>query len=243
MLQHIALNTLPRKWEKFLPLFTIFFFTFLVASASINTTSVLQNAHIAYAKVDTGGGTLPLHNFSLTVTLKENIVSIKWLAENEMNTEKFYVQRSFDGEHYTDIASQEPVGPINILTSYSDKDDVSVFSSATVLYYRIRANDQDGKFAYSNVAPVRLNSNTSIQVWPNPFVNEIRISYAASANTTMKVVVMDMSGKICASNLFEVDRGTNQLSLDGLSSLHAGIYYIQLIEKGSQNRYVYKMTK
>ena len=71
---------------------------------------------------------------------KENIVFIKWLAENEMNTEKFVIQRSSDGNTFKNLGELPPSGPINILTEYNSSDDITGISSG-VAYYRIKAED------------------------------------------------------------------------------------------------------
>ncbi len=196
----------------------------------------------AFFKVDTGGGILPLHNFSLTITLKENTVSLKWLAENEMNTEKFITQRSTDGRSFKDLVALPPAGPLNILTEYNAMDDIQGITSQ-VLYYRVKAEDNNGNFAYSNVVPVRLYKSSGFSVWPNPFTTSLNISYNAAAASSVSVEVYDMSGSKAVQQQFIVNRGMNQLSVTGASRLSHGVYFVRIADLMTNEVTTSKVTK
>lgn len=193
-------------------------------------------------KVDTGGGILPLHNFSLTVILKENTVYLKWLAENEMNTEKFITQRSLDGAVFTDMGATLPAGPMNILTEYNAADDIQPVT-AGIVYYRVRAEDNRGNYAYSNVVPVRLIRTTGFRFWPNPFESGITLSYTAANATSIRVEIYDNGGRQVKLQEFSVNRGMNQLSITGVASLSHGLYHLRITDLMTNEISVGKITK
>lgn len=199
-----------------------------------------QSPH--YFKVDTGGGILPLHNFTLSVVLKENMVFLKWLAENEMNTEKFVVQRSTDGSTFKNMGELPPSGPINILTEYNSTDDIVNINSG-VAYYRIKAEDNRGNFAYSNVVPVRLSKSDGFSFWPNPFSTSLSLSYNANLSTSIKVEMYDNGGRQVIQQQFTINRGMNQLSINGASSLPHGLYHMRIIDLLTQEVSFAKMAK
>lgn len=180
-------------------------------------------------KVDTGGGILPLHNFTLAVTLKENTVFLKWVAENEMNTEKFVIQRSADGTTFKNISVIAPTGSNNILTEYNSSDDVAGVTS-TVAYYRIKAEDNRGNFAFSNVVPVRLAKADGFSFWPNPFSANLNLTYNATISAAIRVELYDNGGRLVLQQQFNVNRGMNQLSVNGASGLSHGIYHARIID-------------
>lgn len=183
----------------------------------------------SFFKVDTGGGILPLHNFSLTITLKENTVFLKWLAENEMNTEKFVVQRSTDGSTFKDLGALPPAGPVNILTEYNSTDDI-LGLSISVVYYRVKAEDNRGYYAYSNVVPVRLSKTAGFSLWPNPFSTSLNLSYNAATSASIRVEVYDNSGRRALQQPFNVNRGINQLTINGVSGLSHGFYLVRITD-------------
>ncbi len=203
-------------------------------------TQAFQSSY--YFKVDTGGGILPLHNFTLSVVLKENIVFIKWLAENEMNTEKFVIQRSSDGNTFKNLGELPPSGPINILTEYNSTDDIAGINSG-VAYYRIKAEDSRGNFAYSNVVPVRLSKSDGFSFWPNPFSTSLNLSFNANLSTSIKVEMYDNSGRQVIQQQFSINRGMNQLSINGAASLPHGFYHVRIIDLLTQEVSFSKMTK
>jgi Secretion system C-terminal sorting domain len=193
-------------------------------------------------KVDTGGGILPLHNFTLTVTLKEGTVFLKWVAENEMNTEKFVIQRSTDGNSFKNMGELPPTGPINILTEYNSSDDI-LGVTGNVAYYRIKAEDNRGNFAYSNVVPVRLSKADGFSFWPNPFSTSLNLSYNANLSTSIRVEMYDNGGRRVIQQQFTVNRGMNQLSVNGAEGLSHGLYHVRIIDLLTNEVSFSKMAK
>jgi Secretion system C-terminal sorting domain len=186
---------------------------------------------------------LPLQSLELRSSLHGNTVGLKWITVDEVNTDKFIVQRSTDGINYNDIASKVAVGQARSTTEYQLTDDIQNLLQASIVYYRIKALDVDGKFSYSNVVPVKLSKTGGVQIWPNPFVNDIRISYTATANTSLDVRIIDNAGRIVSQNNYSVSRGLNQLSVNGIESLSPGVYIIRITDKNTNESFVQKLTK
>jgi SdrD B-like domain/Secretion system C-terminal sorting domain len=201
------------------------------------------NKDIDAGMISTLNGTLPLHTLELTAVLQETKVSLRWVAENEMNTNKFVIQRSFDGANYSDIGTQVVTGQINIPTAYGFVTDIQNLSMHSIIYYRIKAEDNIQRFAYSNIASVRLSKVTGIRVWPNPFINDISISYNGVANGKADASITDNSGKVVWKNVFDISRGINQLSIKGLQRLQSGYYIINITDRGTNQSFVQKLTK
>ena len=220
---------------------------FLVAFQSARSEAGMRQPLIPHHaqqlfKVDTGGGILPLHNFTLSLTLKENTVFLKWVAENEMNTEKFVIQRSTDGTSFKNLGEAPPAGPINTLTEYNKSDDVSGISLA-VAYYRIRAEDNRGNFAYSNVVPVRLSKADGFSFWPMPFTSSLNLTYNAAVSSAIKLEVYDNSGRQVLQQQFSLNRGMNQLSVTGVAGLSHGLYHVRITDLMSNVVAFAKMAK
>ncbi|HOZ68095.1 MAG TPA: T9SS type A sorting domain-containing protein [Chitinophagaceae bacterium] len=223
-------------------LFFILFVSLQVRGSGHSAAHIHSYTSQQLYKVDTGGGILPLHNFTLTVTLKENTVFLKWVAENEMNTEKFVIQRSTDGNSFKNMGELPPTGPINILTEYNSADDIQGIVS-NVAYYRIKAEDNRGNFAYSNVVPVRLTKADGFSFWPNPFSTSLNLSYNASLSTSIRVEMYDNSGRRVIQQLFNVNRGMNQLSVNGAAGLSHGLYHVRIIDLLTNEVSFSKMAK
>lgn len=188
-------------------------------------------------------GTLPLHTLDLTAELKSGKVNLKWLAENEMNTARFLVQQSTDGVNFSNIGITAVSGVINIPTYYYYAADINMLTGYSIIYFRIRAEDMSNRAAYSNIIPVRLDKITGIRVWPNPFVTSVRVSYDASVNTMLDMQLTDGAGTETWKGTFEISRGMNQLSLEGLAPQHAGLYYLHITDRTSGQSFTQKLIK
>jgi hypothetical protein len=160
-----------------------------------------------------------------------------------MNTNKFVIQRSFDGANYTDIGTKVPAGQINTPTTYDFITDIQNLSMYSIIYYRIKAEDNIQRFAYSNIAPVRLGKITGMRAWPNPFINDISISYNGISNGKADVSITDNSGQIVWNNVFNLSRGINQLTITDAGKLPPGIYFISITDRNTNQRLVQKLTK
>ena len=201
------------------------------------------NTNIDAGLVNPASGTLPLHHLDLTVLLKGTTVTLNWMAENEMNTTGFIVEQSVDGVNYTDIGTSGVNGQANTPTNYSVTTDIQSPGIYSIIYYRIKAEDNYHRFAYSNVVPVRLNNISDIRVWPAPFVHDIRISYQCTSNGMVDVQLTDNTGKTAWKKTFETSRGLNQLSVAGVSQLPGGIYYIAVTDKNTGHSFTQLVVK
>ncbi len=95
---------------------------------------------------------------------------MNWLTANEVNVNRFEVERSDDGQNFETVGTILPG-----INSYTFTD-VDIFSSKSTVFYRLNSIDTDGRFGYSNI--IRLNSNSlnQLTVFPNPVKNLVTIS-------------------------------------------------------------------
>lgn len=186
---------------------------------------------------------LPLHQLSLSAYLQGTNAGLKWVAENEMNTSYFIVERSIDGVNYNPVGSKTAAGPLNTPTEYFYTDDVQSLSSTSIVYYRIKAMDQESRFAYSNVVTVRLSKTAGIQVWPNPFGGFVNITYNSSTNTKVDISIINSVGKAMKQSNYSVNRGLNQVGINNLETLPSGIYFIRITDKNTNEVYIQKISK
>lgn len=193
--------------------------------------------------VNIAGGTLPLHRLLLRASLSGNIVNLEFEAENEMNTSHFVVERSFDGQNFSEITTVAVSGPLNTPTEYNLSNNIQALLSYPVVYYRIKAEDNASRAAYSNIALVRLSKVSGIRVWPNPFTEEVRISYTGSSNTMLDVVMSDMGGKVAWSGAFKASGGPNQFIIKEADRLSSGIYFIRVTDRNTGQSFAERVVK
>jgi subtilisin-like proprotein convertase family protein len=78
-------------------------------------------------------------------------------------------------------------------------------------------------------------------VYPNPFLDLLEVKFEANGIEKGSVTLLDASGRIVETEIFESQPLTNSIKLENLSGLHSGIYFIELVV--GPNKRVFKVSK
>ena len=152
---------------------------------------------------------LPLGLLSFEAIKQNKKVLLQWKTENEVNTLRFIVERSSDGNNYLPIG-EVPALNTGGINSYS-LTDVQPFADFN--FYRLKLLDRDGAFKYSPVRKIDFSVNTDdITVYPNPVVQSNL--FIASSGNCFNATVYDAAGKAVRS--FLLQGRNNTLKLDGI---------------------------
>jgi Secretion system C-terminal sorting domain len=214
-----------------------------------------NNLSFTYQSVDAAGQTsspatysinwltpLPVRVFEATAIANGNNVQVSWKTENEINTSRFYTERSLDNKNFTTIATTAAAGNSAYSKNYSIQDDISAVNS-TVIYYRIKLVDVDGKTSYSNTIVIKTAGVESVKVWPNPFVAAVNVSLYSPVNGSVMMRLADAGGKVVAQITNKVVKGNNQLSLTNLQTVAPGMYILQVADNSGIIKYSQKIIK
>ncbi|MCX6318719.1 MAG: T9SS type A sorting domain-containing protein [Bacteroidetes bacterium] len=154
---------------------------------TLNTVDLtgLTVGNIYYVRIfssSTGGGqflitgtnigttVLPLKLLSFTATRQNKDALLQWKTTGEINLHHFEMERSEDGIHYRTIQN---IAAGN--TQYSFRD-AGIFNNTTVVYYRLKCTDVDGRFTNSNTLRLKATLNETLQIYPNPVTDVFTIS-------------------------------------------------------------------
>lgn len=187
-------------------------------------------------------GPLPVTMVSFTaMVVPGNKVKVDWSTSMEINCSKYKIEKSFDGKIFSEITDVPGSGTTSLIHSYSLTDDITV-SASSIIYYRIKQLDFDGKGSYSKIVSVKLkNLNRQINISPNPFRNYLNVNMQWDIHETIIAKVTDGQGKEIFSKNIQMNKGLNYMSFDELSRISAGNYFIQFIS--ATQRFVYKIMK
>lgn len=165
-----------------------YFVNGIVSPLLFYSTSNGQIQLISYYKADA----LPLDFTGFTATAGAEGVILNWQTADEINTRDFRIQRSLDGQTYTDVKLLQAKGKTHNNYQYTDSLSNIEANTATTrsndfqnttLYYRIEQTDLDGSFSYSPMVNCRLTNTQSLSLsvllYPNPAHNQIHILGAA----------------------------------------------------------------
>ncbi|MEO6252133.1 MAG: hypothetical protein ABIO79_02475, partial [Ferruginibacter sp.] len=127
-------------------------------------------------------GTLPVKYLSFDAVVNDKNVLLKWLTTQEVNNSHFEVERSFDMNNYSSLGIVLDGFVNGANKSYQFKDNSSSLQGRSIVYYRLKQFDIDGKFTYSKTLVVRLQPTTDVlmQVSPNPFIENLNVRFTST---------------------------------------------------------------
>jgi len=113
--------------------------------------------------------TLPLRWLAFTVQEQNKTVVLEWATASEVNLSGFVIERSVDVKQWQTIGSVPSVSAVE-KNEYRFTDALPLTS---ISYYRIRENDRDGSYSYSNVKMIRMKSVSGMfELISNPVINK-----------------------------------------------------------------------
>ncbi len=185
---------------------------------------------------------LPVKSVALSLNHYASQTTINWNTINEVNVLAFEVERSVDNKNFEKIAVKASSATVNGNAAYS-ATDITGNNFAPVIYYRIKIIDKDGRHSYSNTATLKFNTGDGVTVWPNPFVQEIKISHTTKLAEKILVKIADNTGKVLKTQAFNCIAGTNQFIIGGLDNLSKGLYTVTVSNGSGKAGSVLKIIK
>ena len=169
-------------------------------------------------------GPLPIKILSFNASKLGTDVLVSWVTATESNSRNFEVQRSTDGINWETIGTVAAAGNSNIDRNYSFIDTKPVKGTN---YYRLRLNDLDSRFTFSDTRVVIFGSASidGIKILPNPTMDRVYITTTSSSNL-QSVMVYSADGKLMQQNQNFVTGGNVDMS-----QLSAGTYIFKITDK------------
>lgn len=154
--------------------------------------------------------------------LENGYALIKWSTLSETGVKNFELQRSSDGVHFSTIKTIAPAYRQGGL--YQERDSQLVSGTN---FYRLLINGQDeSRTKYSKVISIyQLNTSFSVKV-VNPFTSTLNIEVTATVPGIYESCLFDNSGRMILKKTYQVSKGSNQVVIDGIGSLKAGVYIL-----------------
>ena len=187
---------------------------------TVNAKEITANLEIT--------GTAVIPAASLNAGTNENTVVLNWSAKNEMNNNRYEIERSFYSNNFTPIATmQVAFANSNSINNYRINDNAAELAGRAIAYYRVKQITVNGTVTYSNVMVVNLNTEKSGIVKTNT-----AIRFSASQNGNAVIKVKSITGQTAATFNSIIEKGTNTVELNKLNNLAKGIYVTEVSVNG-----------
>ena len=176
--------------------------------------------------------TLPVLLTRFTANAGKNYsVDLQWQTANELNSNRFIIERSTDGQSFKAIDQVTAAGNSSLPRSYSYTDKTPPSVGNAKLIYRLKQVDNDQNYFYSDVVSIKMNMPNIFMGAPIP--NVVRKDESTSIKvfvpkaTQLQILLTDASGKKVYSTQYNATTGFNNITVATSGyNLAAGTYFI-----------------
>lgn len=179
-------------------------------------------------------------SFNASYNSDKQDVNLSWTAVNNQNILSFYVERSTDRSRWTRLG-EIPANGIDGEQSYNYLDQLEPVDEKPV-YYRIRLNNTDGSYRYSQTAQItpKVPYANSIVITPNPVREYLQLKITSTAEGSADISFFNQQGRLMKQLKEQVLRGMNVISLPDPAAWQKGVYFVMV--RMHDNTYTQKMV-
>ncbi len=202
--------------------------TFAIADGNVSITGITtteiptdSTRYITIASVNRNSA-LPVNLVRFDVNNMHNEeVAINWTTASEKSNKLFSVERSNNGLNWEVIKVVEGKGNSEISNSYSYMD-TNPYQGMN--YYRLRQEDYNGDFNYSQVRAVSILKSEPLSINPNPSNSVIEIRGDLENGT---LSIYNMIGLDVSNNIKILSKNESTILLD-ITALKKGVYILSI---------------
>lgn len=163
----------------------------LVLGTSIIKLGLLFEIDIYHAFAATNV-VLPVSVSNVKGAVSGNNATLMWTANNEIDVDRYEIERSVDGKNFQLAGTVIPKPGTNAIKQYS-------FAQTLVLsgnyYYRIKSIDKNGSFTYSYQVAINFTSGKKITAYPTLLRSGEKLWIQTADATELLIEIYDMLGK------------------------------------------------
>lgn len=178
--------------------------------------------------VSFGPAPLPVTLLDFTAEARNNSeVAANWSTATEKNNEYFILEKSVDGNEFTEVARIKGAGNSSSPLDYSHTDSNPYKGTS---YYRLTQMDFDGKFKTYPAVPVHISNSLikDLTIYPNPFNNSFVAEFFSESVEDIWIQVINISGALVHSEHATSEKGHNVYRFNAPVKLAEGTYIFKL---------------
>jgi Secretion system C-terminal sorting domain len=190
------------------------------------------------------GYALPVDFLGISAVLMEDKTLVRWQVENEVEVDRYEVERSIDNTKFSTIGTVLPVENGSNRKDYEFTDNTVLQTNTSKLYYRVKQVDKNtGVFKRSNTVIVQLiKLSGGMQLYPNPIAGAAQLAVQSDVATQGDIRITDVNGRVVSRQTIQIGKGVNVIALSNVSKLKAGAYFVQVMMTNGKTK-IFKIIK
>lgn len=184
---------------------------------------------------------LPVDFVSFDAVKNKSVVDLNWKVANEINVEKYIVQRSTNSVDFENVVTVKATEKSNEVKTYTSTD---FKPAAGINYYRIKQVDFDGTFGYSVVRMVEFDqANTNAKLYPIPAQSSITLEIDAPSDGNIEYWTLNSAAQMNGAKLYQtITKGNNKITVD-IAHYADGLYVLAYKLNNDDQVYYLKFSK
>lgn len=174
-----------------------------------------------------GSSVTPVSFSGFDARCTNNGTVINWSTASEFNSDYFDLERSANGNDWTQVGRVKAAGTTSAAHDYRLSD-----LSGGNAFYRIKQVDLDGHVTYTSI--IRTNcqvNNMAMVIYPVPAHNMLNVVISSDKSLKTKLMVIDGVGRVVRGMDVNLFKGNNKFQFD-LKGLSSGEYLIRCSDPG-----------
>lgn len=149
---------------------------------------------------------------------------MNWTTANELNVHYYMIERSTDGNQFTEIGKKIAMNKAANRYDFVDKNSLE-----GIAYYRLKGYDRNGDFSYSNIITLRreIIGLEVEEIFPNPVYGQINVEIRTKNNALITYEVRNISGKVLVK---DSQKGNGVLTFS-TENWMPGVYFMAVQQK------------
>ncbi len=165
-------------------------------------------------------------------------ITIQWRTEQELNTDKFEIEKSSDGQIFSTLIITKAQGNSSTAKDYNSIDK-NPSTKGDFIYYRLKMIDNDGTFTYSDIVKVALSTKEiiikNVATIHNANYNRFEVNILSPNTQSLKVSWIKSNGQLIQSEIKTLIKGSNTFTLGNNKIAKGEVLYLQFTT-GSFNK-------
>ncbi len=182
----------------------------------------LDQECVSYSYAD--ASLLPLETITVSASYENGRNVVRWETVGEYDLEGFEVQKSIDAKHFESITHVPATNELG-LNKYVEYDLTLSYSDD--LFYRIKINELDGSYRYSNIVSAYRPTGDEVHMVPTS-ASSVQL-YLPEEQSNAQYAVIGLEGKILSRGKIN-----SQTQTIDLRSFPSGMYAVQVRYQGVQ---------
>lgn len=173
---------------------------------------------------------LPVSITNIKAFQKDSEIQVEWQALNELNVDRYEIEKSADAVNFNQIATVVARNNGNAANNYISAD---IKPAQGKNFYRIKAIDKDGKVTYTQILSVDIsNGRRFISVIPNPVRNKVINLQINNLNVgKYNIILYSIEGKAVHRTLIEHGGGSSTQQIALPANVPGGTYILKVINE------------